>query len=51
MTIQELIYQLNKVEDKTKKVYAYVGENGIDILEIEYIDELDDRLDLNTIRD
>lgn len=50
MTVQELINQLNKVEDKTKMVYVHVGTDEIDILEIEDIDDsMDDRTDLNTI--
>jgi len=51
MRVQELINYLNEVEDKTKTVYAYIGSEHIDIEEIDYVDELDDRVDLNTLRD
>lgn len=51
MTVQELINQLNAVEDKeTKQVYAYIGsKEGVqeDINEIDCVDALDDRVDLN----
>lgn len=50
MTVQELINQLNKVEDKTKMVYVHVGSEEVDILEIESVDDnMNDRVDLNTI--
>lgn len=50
MTVQELINQLNKVEDKTKMIYVHVGTDEIDILEVESVDDsMDDRTDLNTI--
>lgn len=48
MTVAELIKELEKVENKNIMVYAY-DEN--DIREIEFVDVLDDRIDLNIKED
>ena len=45
VTVQDLINELNKVSDKSKSVFAYVP--NYDINQIDMIDELDDRVDIN----
>lgn len=46
MTVQELIIELMKIEDKNKTVFIY--DDNEDIKGIELVDEMDDRVDLNT---
>lgn len=47
MTVQGLIDAPNEVEDKTKIIYVYTGKEQNDIEEIDYVDEMDDRVDIN----
>jgi hypothetical protein len=44
MTVAELIQELLKVDDVTKPVYIF---NDQQLIEIDAIDELSDRVDLN----
>lgn len=45
MTVEELIKELLKVEDKKKKVFGW--HSDLDITNIHTIDELEDRVDIN----
>lgn len=45
MTVEDLIKRLNEIDDKTKTVFGW--HSDLDVMEINMVDEMDDRVDIN----